>query len=215
MSTALIVVAAAAPGQAQAPAQPAATQPTSPKVDSPAVDRSSSGIWPVSPLWLDVTGQSNERILSSITPSGPWRIYFGPQNGCPTCDATRLQPPTNANAPWALKAGVSYVGTDAEVTLGVIGYRNYRLPLYPSQPFRANYDLTPPVSSFADMADNRTQWLLSAAVRKTIKRMSEGQTIGIGVDAFVPISWDGAAPGAPDTRALPSKALRLNAVRVF
>jgi hypothetical protein len=89
------------------------------------------------------------------------------------------------------------------------------LPLYLSQPFGANYDLTPPVSSFAGMADNRTQWLLSAAVRKTIKRMSEGQTIGIGVDAFVPISWDAVAPGAPDTRALPSKALRINAVRAF
>jgi hypothetical protein len=116
VSAALIIVVASAPTHAQAPAQPAATQPASPKADSPAVDRSSFGVWPVSPVWLDVTGQSNEKILSSITPSGPWRIDFGPQNGCPTCDATRLQPPTNANGPWALKAGISYVGTDAEVT---------------------------------------------------------------------------------------------------
>lgn len=168
----------------------------------------------MSPLWLDVTGQPDERILSNVSP-GRWRIDLGLPNGCPTCDATRLQPPGNANAPWALRAGVSYVGPGTQATFGVVGYRNYKLPLFMSQPLGASQDLTPPVSSFVDMADARTRWLLSAAVRKTIMRMSEGQTIGLGADVFMPITWDAASPGAPDVRALPSKALRFGVVKAY
>ena len=104
---------------------------------------------------------------------------------------------------------------DARVTFGIVGYRNYKLPLFMSQTINANPNFTTAASSLVDMSDNQTRWQLSVRAQKTIKRMSRGPTLGLVGDVFIPITSAFAAPGAPDVPVLPSKALRVGVVLAF
>jgi hypothetical protein len=160
-------------------------------------------------LLLDSAAQPTPGLLTDFLVSGGWRFNLGSESDCVGCAANGLQPPRDANAPWTIKRSVTYGGRGGAVTLGVIGSRNNRLPLFMTQPLGSDQDLTVPVSSSVDMAQTTIRWQLSAAVRKTLKQLPGGQTIDLLGDLFIPIGSQGPGVNAPDTTAPRPKAARL------
>src|SRR6185436_4883664 len=136
-------------------------------------------------------------------------------NACARCDAREPRSPENTNAPWFTSTNLSFGGTDVQAGVGVVAYRNYKFPLFMSQPFGAADPQLPPVPSLTEMAETRTRWQLSARMQKTIKRTSSGKTIGLAADAILPLTSETASRGAPDVAVLPSKAIRLGVVLAF
>lgn len=189
----------------------AQTSTSNSSVSSPAdsAPREMFDVRAVRGLLLDSAAQPTPGALSDFLASGGWRFNAGAENDCVACAANGLQPPRNANAPWTIKRSVTYSGGGGALTLGVIGSRNNRLPLFMTQPLGSSLDLTVPVSSSADVAQTAIRWQLSAAVRKTLKELPAGQTIELLGDVFMPIGSKRAGASAQDAPVLPSKAVRL------
>jgi hypothetical protein len=109
-----------------------------------------------------------------------------------------------------MRSQVTYsAGRGTQVTFGAIGSRNNQLPLFMSQTLGSNQDLTMPVSSSANISRTTIQWQLSAAVKKTLKQLPGGQTIGLVGDVFIPIGTEVNGRGTGDVPVLQSKAFRL------
>lgn len=125
-------------------------------------------------------------------------------------------PPVNPNAPWKASGGLSYSldnGTVARIS--VVGYRNYKMPLFMSQPIGSDQDLTLPLVSFTDLSQREVHWEISAGVEKTFIRTAGGVTIGAVADLFLPLNnvsspLTNVSPPrvAPDTPILRSMTIR-------
>jgi hypothetical protein len=207
-----VVLFAVAPATALAqtamPGQPPSPLTTAAQSERGPLEKASVASEPVRSLPLELTADPNQGTLSTFSSPWNWHFDIGSQTGCQGCGADGIQPPTNPNAPWMIKGQVSYTGAGGTlITVGAIGSRNNRLPLFMSQPLGVNQDLTPQVSSSADLSRNTIQWQLTASVKKTLKRMSGGQTIGLVGDVFIPIGSEDSHRN-PEGPVLQSKAIR-------
>lgn len=198
-----------------APAGFAQTQEQEPAQAEPAQTGKAPAVTGVPPLLLQSAAEPKTKTSSSLTSPGSWHFDFGSRGECSGCTASGIQPPRNPNAPWAVRSSVTYAGAGAQVTFGVVGHRNYQLPLFMSQALGGDHDLTAPESSLTDMSRSQTRWQVSARVQKTVKRMSGGQTIGLFADVFIPINSEVAGAGAPDAPVLRSRAIRFGVVLGF
>ena len=132
---------------------------------------------------------------------GALRFY-----GEPARDA--MAPPTNPNAPWKVSFGFSYSSGDGSVaSIGLVGHRNYGLPLYLSQTIGGD-NLTLPLASFTDLSQRDIQWELTVRVGKTLKRTPDGRTISAVADEWIPLNTVSPVPGSTDQPVRPSPAGR-------
>ena len=121
---------------------------------------------------------------------------------------------TNPNAPWKVSGDLSYSSRNGSVaSVGLVGHRNYRMPLLLSRTL-AGDDLTLPLSSFADLSQREIQWALTARVGKVLKRTSGRRTISAVADVFVPLNTVSPLPGPADL-VIPSRAVRFGLVFGF
>jgi hypothetical protein len=117
--------------------------------------------------------------------------------------------PVNPNAPWKVGWGFSYSPDNGTVArISVVGYRNYRMPLFMSQAIGSDQDMTLPLVSFTDLSQREVHWEIAAGVEKTFIRTAGGATIGAVADLFVPLNNVSPARVAPDTHVLPSITVR-------
>jgi hypothetical protein len=117
--------------------------------------------------------------------------------------------PVNPNAPWKVSARFTHAfdnGTIANV--GVIGYRNYRIPPFLSQAIGSGQDLTLPLASFVDFSQQKTQWMFTAGIEKTFITIPGGTTIGGVGDVFLPLNKVAPSLIVPDTKAPASLPVR-------
>mgnify|MGYP001022100384 CR=1 FL=1 len=196
--------------EAQPPAEPA------PPVASPEQPAARSLRLPAAP---DLTVTTTETPRPLIFADAIGRA-LGAAIECPTCAGTdRWAPSPTSNAPWSAGVSVNVSLAGTAVGLAVMGSRNYRMPRYMAQPLGSTSDTTPPgASAYSDLASNRTEWIVSARVRRTLKTFSGGQTLGVVADGWLPLTslFDPARlrsnlpPPAPrtDVPLLPSKAIR-------
>lgn len=169
---------------------------------------------PPSPLrlGLEVERQAQRPAPGITTVRGQWRIDF-PESGV-RGDAGSFRAPANDKAPWALGSRLTYGTQSAQASFGVIAARNYRLPVFMSQPLGSDAILSmPAMSSLSDFLTARTEWQFTARVQKTIARGSRGQTLSLVGDVFLPIGSSDAAP-VPHT-APSSRAVRFGIVTGF
>lgn len=125
-------------------------------------------------------------------------------------DARSSSPPnTNGNAPWFVEGRVRHEGRSSAFSAGVVGVRNYTLPLYSASAIGGRLDPGPVSSSLANFYVPSTQWNLTAAVERTLRTTAGGATVGVAADAFFPL--DVAAPTNDKSRIdpLPSQATRV------
>jgi hypothetical protein len=202
--------------QTQTPAQPVSRPPAGTSSEPLAADHEPLATSGVRSLLLESRDRSGQGALRNFSSSSNWHFDLGSENACVGCAANGLQPPANANAPWTIKKDVTYVGPGgAQFTLGVVGSRNNRLPLFMTRTLGSNHDLTVPVSSSADLSSSTIQWQLSAAVRKTLKQMSGDRTIGVVGDVFTPLRSAAVGRNGTDAPVQPSKAGRLGVALGF
>jgi hypothetical protein len=117
--------------------------------------------------------------------------------------------PVNPNAPWKVGGGITYSpGSGTIARLGVVGSRNYRVPLFMSQTIGSDRDLTLPLVSFTDLSQREVQWEISAGVEKTLIRIHGGVTIGAVADLFVPLNRISPPRVAPQTHVPASITVR-------
>jgi hypothetical protein len=117
--------------------------------------------------------------------------------------------PVNPNAPWKVSARFTHAfdnGTIANV--GVIGYRNYRIPPFMTQTIGSGQDLTLPLVSFADLSQPEMQWMLTAGIEKTFFHIPGGTTVGGVGDVFVPLNKIPRSLIVPDTQIPASITVR-------
>jgi hypothetical protein len=143
------------------------------------------------------TAEVGQRFRTTSTDSGT-RRFFGNVSG-------NTFAPVNPNAPWKVGGGFTYSTDSGTVArINVVGYRNYRMPLFMSQAIGAEHDLTLPLVSFTDLSQREVQWEIVAGVEKTFIRTAGGATIGAVADVFVPLNNKLPA----DTQAPPSITVR-------
>lgn len=188
---------------------PLSGPPATAQSDGRPPDTEPAGPDPARSIPID-TAVDQQGALRNFSRAWNWHFEVGSQNGCPGCAANGLQPPANPNAPWSMRGQLTYAGSrGTQITLGAIGSRNNQLPLFMFQPLGSDQDLTPPVSSFANMSRTAIQWQLTAAFKKTLKQTPGGQTISLVGDVFIPIASKAKGRGAADAPVVQSKAGRL------
>lgn len=101
-----------------------------------------------------------------------------------------------------MKGAVTLERGNNQFTLGVAGQRNHRLPLYFAPPLAMDTDTIPAASGMANMAQTRTSWQVSARARRTLKRLSGGQTVGVVGEAFVPVGQNSVPRTVISSRAV-------------
>ena len=126
---------------------------------------------------------------------------------CPSCPDERRPPVVNGNAPWLWSARWSGGSADTQVSFGVVGQRNTRLPLFMTQPIGGTPQAEAP-SSLTPMGDTRTQWQLILGAEQTLWRRATGSTLGVLGEAFLPLPSVTPAPRTGDAPAPPKRAFR-------
>jgi hypothetical protein len=208
-------------GVAHAQAEPGSQSPAQPPVSSTDA----------APLPADAPDATTPPAADRLRRFGPGRypqMLFAPEikpfwstqfdvgarqfSGEPAHDA--MPQPTNPNAPWKVSGGFSYSSRNGSVTsIGLLGHRNYRMPLFLSQTIGGD-DRTLPLASFTDLSQREIQWALTARVGKTLKRTSSGRTISAVADLLVPLNEVSPSPGPADL-VIPSRAVRFGLVFGF
>jgi hypothetical protein len=106
----------------------------------------------------------------------------------------------NPNAPWKVGGGFTHAFDNGTVaSVGFVGYRSYRVPLFMNQAIGSGQDLTLPLVSFTDLSQAEMQWMLTARIEKTFIRIPGGTTIGGVADVFVPLNRASPSFIVPDT----------------
>lgn len=126
----------------------------------------------------------------------------------------RVPPPpsTNANAPWFFEGRVRHEGRSGAFSAGVVGVRNYSLPLYSASAIGGRLDPGPTSSSLANFYAPSIQWNLTAAVERTLKTTAGGATIGVAADGFLPLDPPEQTNDKTRTDSPSSRAFRLGSV---
>jgi hypothetical protein len=126
------------------------------------------------------------------TPVAPRREFFsGLDLDCAACGATgaleRFAVPSNPNAPWALQGTVHRDTRIGVVSAGLLGVRNYASPVYTAMPFGSRFEAGPVNTFTPNLSLPDTQWHLTAGVQRTLLTAKNGATLGLAVDAVLPV----------------------------
>jgi hypothetical protein len=136
-------------------------------------------------------------------------LSIDPGQWCPTCPgATGARAPVNRNAPSMIRGGLSYAPSAASrISVGLLGYRNGRLPAYMLLPIASQsaVDIAPS-AALTDVSNSATQWQLSAGFERAIRRPASGLQLNLFGDVFVPLT---TADNEVAPATIPSRALRL------
>jgi hypothetical protein len=117
--------------------------------------------------------------------------------------------PVHPNAPWKVGGGFTHAFDNGTVaSVGFVGYRNSRVPIFMNQTIGNSQDLTLPLVSFTDLSQTEMQWMLTATVEKTFIRIPGGVTIGGTADVFVPLNRVSPSITVPHTQDPGSIAVR-------
>jgi hypothetical protein len=146
-----------------------------------------------------------------ITPTGDWQCCAPPSG-----DDLRLWSPRHPNAPQAFGGGMHLGGSSASFSVGAVGSRNARLPLFVST-LMANPQMPmpmPDVSSLSDLARSNYTWQLIAAARKNLFTWKGGVTVGVAGDVFIPVGSE-ASDIVPQNPVIPSRAVRFGVTLGF
>ena len=138
-----------------------------------------------------------------------------PGRGCTGCPGP-IAPPVNRNAPSIINGTASYSARDGSlVSVGVLGARNVRLPVFIFRPIGGTADLSPPpASSFADLSTGLTEWQISIGFQKWLRQSQGGTDLGVAGDLFAPLNSTGGTEvkGRPH---MPSGTFRLGGLVGF
>ena len=146
-----------------------------------------------------------------ITPTGDWQCCAPPSG-----DDLRRWSPHNPNAPQTLGAGLHVGGTSASFSVGAVGSRNARLPLFVAT-LLANPQLPQPmpdVSSLSDLAQSNYTWQVIAAATKTLFTSKGGVVVGVAGDVFIPVGSQ-SSDIVPENPVIPSRAVRFGVTLGF
>ncbi len=137
-----------------------------------------------------------------------WTTGLDIRAACPSCPADDRRPPAvNGNAPWMWSA--TWVGgTDStRVSVGLVGQRNTRLPLFMTQPLGGTPQAEA-LSSLTPMGDSRTRWQVTLGAEQTLWERATGPDVGLLGDAFLPLPVFGPAPRTTDAPTPAKRAVR-------
>jgi hypothetical protein len=136
--------------------------------------------------------------------------------GCPGFEDAgirRLLPEsTNPNAPRVLQGKWRQQTAVGVMSLGVVGVRNYALPLYVAMPLGGDVDAGLQRSSSASAFAPSAQWSLTAAIEKTLASSWHGASIGAAADVIVPVETKSTPNGDARVAATKSRAARFGFV---
>jgi hypothetical protein len=211
----VVVLAGVAHAQTQPGSQSPPQRPVSSTDAAPLPADAQESTTPPTPGILRRVGTSGDRQILVAPETKPdtkplwWsQVDFGARRFSGEAPRDAIAPPTNPNAPWKVSGGFSYASRDGSVaSIGLLGHRNDRMPVYLFQPLGGD-DLTLPLASFSDLSRREIQWELTASIRKTLKRTSGGPTISAVADVSVPLNKVAPLPGSGDQPVLPSRADR-------
>jgi len=139
-----------------------------------------------------------------VTPTGDWQCCAPPSG-----DDLRLWSPRHPNAPQTFGAGMHIGGRSASFSVGAVGSRSARLPLFVST-ILANPQTPmpmPDVSSLSDLAQSNYTWQVVAAARKSLFTSTGGVTVGVAGDVFIPVGSQ-SSDIVPQNPVIPSRAVR-------
>ena len=146
-----------------------------------------------------------------ITPTGDWQCCAPPSG-----DDLRLWSPRHPNAPQTFGAGMHIGGRSASFSVGAVGSRSARLPLFVST-ILANPQTPmpmPDVSSLSDLAQSNYTWQVIAAARKNLFTSQGGVTVGVAGDVFIPVGSQ-SSDIVPQNPVIPSRAVRFGVTLGF
>jgi hypothetical protein len=131
--------------------------------------------------------------------------------GCGGLEATAARPEsTNATAPWVLHGKWRRPTLLGVVSTGIVGVRNYALPLSIAMPLGGDVDPAALRSAGTSAFAPVSQWSLTAAVEKTLVRRANGASVGITADLLIPVATNSVVAGDPRISA--SSTLRFGIV---
>ncbi len=119
---------------------------------------------------------------------------------------------SNPNAPRVLQGTWRHQTTLGVVSTGLVGVRNYALPLYVGMPLGGDFDPGAQRSSRASSFAPSSQWYLTAGIEKTLATSAEGTSIGVTADVLIPVETNSISVGDPRIGALKSRAARFGIV---
>ena len=146
-----------------------------------------------------------------IAPTGDWQCCAPPSG-----DDLRLWSPRHPNAPQTFGAGMHIGGRSASFSVGAVGSRSARLPLFVST-ILANPQTPmpmPDVSSLSDLAQSNYTWQVIAAARKNLFTSQGGVTVGVAGDVFIPVGSQ-SSDIVPQNPVIPSRAVRFGVTLGF
>ena len=144
-----------------------------------------------------------------VTPTGDWWCCVPPSG-----DDLRSWSPRHPNAPQTFGGDIHIGGRSASFSVGAMGSRNARLPLFMSTTVANARIPMPDVSSLSDMAMSNTTWQVIAAARKNLFTSKGGVTVGVAGDAFIPVGSQ-SSDIVPQNPVIPSRAVRFSVTLGF
>ena len=133
--------------------------------------------------------------------------------GCRGFGAMVVRPElTNATAPSVLQVRLRRQTTLGVISTGLVGVRNYALPLSTAVPLGGDFDSAALGSSHTSVFAPVSQWAVTAAVEKTLATRADGASVGFTADLLIPVKTESIAVGDPRISALTSRTVRFGIV---
>lgn len=197
--------AQATPAQKPQPAAPVTDQDTATETARQARDTANSG--------LSLFDTQLPVFTGTTTPPPSWLSGIEMNCiGCPGAVTFSGPPSTNPNAPWLLHGKWRRDTPFGTASVGFAGMRNSALPLSTMMPLGAELASTTLGSSHTGFFMPSTQWSVTAGLEKTLKRFSNGATIGVAADFMVPVHTTAIGAGDPRLGAMKAAAFRFGIV---
>jgi hypothetical protein len=209
-----------AAGSSTALGQPRAAQTQEPsRASAPSADEATPGDRQREPRDVTISSRSlfDGRPTGDTNPTSvvaPW--LSGVTTTCIGCRGfeTAGVPPSsaNSNAPWAFQGRWRRQTAFGVVSAGVVGVRNYALPLSTAVAPDGDLDRVALGTSGASGFAPGSQWAVTAGVEKTLAKRANGATVGVAADLSIPVKTDTVGVDDPRTRNLASPTMRVGIV---
>jgi hypothetical protein len=133
--------------------------------------------------------------------------------GCGELDATRIRPDSaHSHAPWALQGKWRRQTPLGVVSTGIVGVRNYGLPLSTAMPIGGDIDPAALGTAGASAFLPGSQWSLTAGLEKTLVKRANGASFGVTGDLLIPVRSETVGVGDPRQTVLASPTMRIGGV---
>ncbi len=114
--------------------------------------------------------------------------------------------PRATAGPRSIGGALRFRGDTSALSLGVVGTRDYRLPLFMSMEVAGAERATPALSALTDMSRGAMTWQVVGSVQRTLYTSSHGATVSAVGDVFLPVGSE--APSGPHNPTVSSRAVR-------